>query len=84
MHEPIVALPGMTDTGPTRLSRRMIMPAYDCEYPPAVEVNDLLDVDFDQRDIGTDGLYLVEIVEGGRVAWRGCRRFQVMPSITVL
>jgi len=52
------------------------MPAHDCWYPPAVDVQDVLRVDFDRRSIGPDGLYLVEEVgEDGRVVWRGCRRF---------
>lgn len=55
---------------------RLIVPAHDCYYPPAVEVSDLLEVDFDQRAAG-DGLYLIERLSDRGVEWRGCRRFQV-------
>lgn len=64
---------------PPMLQGRSIVPAYGCYYPPSVQVTDLLDVDFDRRDIGPDGLYLVEIVKDGKVTWRGCRRFQRHP-----
>jgi hypothetical protein len=46
---------------------------YQCQYPPAIGVSDLLLVDFSQRRIDRDGLYLVETSDG----WRGCRRFHI-------
>lgn len=55
---------------------RAVVPAHDCSYPPAVEVVDLLRVDFDRRAVGPDGLYLVEITSPRGVEWRGCRRFE--------
>lgn len=61
---------------PPMLSGRMLVPADGCWYPPAVHVEDVLHVDFDVRGFRGDGLYLLEEVSGGRVAWRGCRRFQ--------
>lgn len=79
MNVQVIDLRKNEDAGPDMLSGRMIVPAYGCYYPPAVKVTDLLDVDFDQRDIGPSGLYLVEIVEAGKVTWRGCRRFQRNP-----
>ncbi|KQP43515.1 hypothetical protein ASF44_29755 [Pseudorhodoferax sp. Leaf274] len=52
------------------------MPAHiGCFYPPAIDASDLLEVNFDRRQIGPDGLYLVELVRDGQVAWRGARRF---------
>lgn len=67
-----------SDKGPEMLSGRLIVPAYACHYPPAVEANDLIEVDFDQRSAG-DGLYLIEALNDRGVEWRGCRRFQVTP-----
>ena len=66
-------------SGPSTLYGRHLVPARDCWYPPAVAAVDLLDVDFDQRSITGDGLYLVEILGEERVDWRGCRRFCTTP-----
>ncbi|MFM2448831.1 MAG: hypothetical protein RIS44_1281 [Pseudomonadota bacterium] len=51
------------------------MSASACSYPPAVKASDLLHVDFDQKAIDADGLYLVEVDGRAGVEWRGCRRF---------
>lgn len=52
-----------------------------CSYPPAVAGDDLLLVDFDQRTIAHDGLFLLQRHDrSGAVAWIGCRRFEL--SIT--
>ncbi len=51
-----------------------------CSYPPAVQSEDVLFVDADCRDIFTDGLYLLERIEAGRVVWMGCRRFELSIS----
>lgn len=58
-----------------RLRGRMLVPAYDCWYPPAVDVQDMLLVDFDIVDVAphTSSLYLVEEMSADRVIWRGCR-----------
>lgn len=63
------------------LSGTAIIPAaMGCWYPPSVQDNDLLQVDFSCRAVTRDGLYLVEEVRAGNVAWRGCRRFAIRPS----
>src|SRR5690606_25242007 len=63
------------------LSGTAIVPAsIGCWYPPSVQDNDMLQVNFNRREVKEDGLYLVELVRDGRVEWRGCRRFAVRPS----
>ena len=81
MRKPSEAMvPGHIAAPDEALSGRRIVPAsLGCYYPPTVDTADLLDVDFDQQRLVSDGLYLVELVEQGRVVWRGCRRFSVMP-----
>lgn len=64
---------------PGMLSGRLLVPAHDCWYPPAIEVLDLLQVDFDCRHVQSDGLYLVEELDSHGVVWRGCRRFARRP-----
>lgn len=57
-----------------------LIPATKCFYPPAVEVDDLLRVDFDRKAIEANGLYLMEEYgENSKITWRGCRRFRLMP-----
>lgn len=48
-----------------------------CSYPPVVHSDDVLLVDADCMDIGTDGIYLLERIDAGRVVWMGCRRFEL-------
>jgi len=71
-------------TAPLRLilSGVHIVPgSIGCCYPPQVDAGDLLEVDFDQRSLSSDGLYLVELIEtSGGEKWRGCRRFQRKPG----
>lgn len=52
------------------------MPATDCWYPPAVDMQDLLVVDFDVTSVpsNSSSLYLVEEWSGEQAVWRGCRR----------
>lgn len=70
--------PQPTDAEPPMLSGLHIVPcSIGCYYPPQVEGEDLLEVDWDVKSLRHDGLYLVESVAE---KWRGCRRFQVMPS----
>lgn len=45
-------------------------------YLPEVDVNDVLEVDFDRQQIIRDGLYLISYPSG----WTGVRRFQLSPS----
>lgn len=61
------------------LAGRMVVPATACQYPPAIQSTDLLEVDFDAKN-PTDGLYLVEELSPKGVEWRGCRRFQRTPD----
>ena len=63
------------------MTGRLIVPAYDCIYSPSVEATDLLRVDFDVREVNSDGLYLVEELGPRGVVWRGCRRFARMPEL---
>lgn len=65
------------------LTGTMVIPAGDCQYPPAIKAMDLLKVDFDCHSVGHDGLYLVEILNAKGVEWRGCRRFQKKPDLHI-
>ncbi len=64
----------------SRMSGIVFRPAYDCCYPPAIEHSDIISVDFDTRRVDSDGLYLVEELQGSCVVWRGCRRFRIEPG----
>lgn len=80
---PIVSAdPVHIDSAPpeSRPAGRVIRPAHDCWYPPAVQPTDLISVDFDIRNVEAEGLYLVEEVSASRVEWRGCRRFRIEPG----
>lgn len=72
----------ITHTTPTPLlTGQHLIHADLFNYPPAVAGDDLLLVDFDQRTIAHDGLFLLQRHDrSGAVAWIGCRRFEV--SIT--
>lgn len=59
----------------SRAQGERLIPADACQYPPTIEPNDLLLVDFDRRGIERSALYLVEEVRDGDVVWRGCRKF---------
>lgn len=63
-----------------RVSGEKLIPAHSCQYPPAVDVCDLLLVNFDCNQVRHPGLYLFEEVLDGQVVRMGCRRFDVMPS----
>lgn len=58
------------------LGGKKLVPAHDCWYPPAVDMQDVLLVDLDVNHVAEQqaSLYLVEEISGGRVVWRGCRR----------
>lgn len=74
-------LAAATAAGAEGLHGIHIVPAsIGCFYPPAIESQDQLRVDFNCRQFHGDGLYLVEEVQGGRVIWRGARRFQRTPQ----
>lgn len=66
----------------TRLRGRMLVPAHDCWYPPAVDAQDMLLVDFDAASVesGQVGLYLVEEMSEDRIVWRGCRKIAAKPE----
>ena len=63
------------------LTGTLIIPARDCQYSPSVNASDLIQVDFDKREIGCEGLYLLEELNDKGVTWRGCRRFAKMPDL---
>lgn len=63
-----------------RASGQRYIPAMACVYPPAIDANDILLVDFDRHEIKYGALYLVEEVKDGKVQWMGCRRFDLLPS----
>lgn len=72
VHEP--SAPNVTDRLPPTSSGIRFVPASNgCYYPPQVEPRDILEVDFDVRELQSDGLYLICLPKFG---WRGCRRFQ--------
>ena len=45
-----------------------------CRYGAVVKPADAVLADFDQHHVTADGLYLLEVVRDGAVAWMGCRR----------
>ena len=55
---------------------RRLITAQMCRYPPAVNPDDLLRVNFDVKKYRHEGLYLLEEAKDDRIVWRGCRRFQ--------
>ena len=59
-----------------KLGKRYI-PATACSYPPEVNADDVLLVNFDADSVTVDGLYLVERYQDGAVTWMGCRRFEI-------
>lgn len=63
-----------------RVNGQRCIPAVACMYPPAIDADDILLVDFDRREIKYGALYLVEEVKDGKVQWKGCRRFDLFPS----
>lgn len=65
-------------------SGKGLIPAFGCLYPPAIDANDLLLVDFDQRAVEYGALYLVEEIDAGKVVWMGCRRFDRQLGKTVV
>lgn len=69
-----------------RLRGRMLVPAHDCWYPPAIDVQDMLLVDFDKESIeaGQVGLYLVEEIAADRIIWRGCRKIAAKPDCVAI
>ena len=75
--QPMARLDGGTAARPEppRLSGRLVVPADGCTYPPSVQADDLLRVNFDAQAVGPDGLYLVERIGPQGVEWRGCKRF---------
>ena len=72
---------GLVD--PVRLNPqngRRLIPATKCFYPPAINFGDLLLVNFDNKGIDRNGLYLLEEVSKcAAITWRGCRRFRLKP-----
>ncbi len=65
-----------TTTAPLLTGQHLIQ-AELASYPPAVLGSDLLLVDFDQRTVTNDGLFLLQRNDSaGAVAWVGCRRFE--------
>lgn len=57
------------------LAGRKLFDADSCQYADTVRPGDLIDADFDTKEVHVGGgLYLVEAVESGEVVWRGCRR----------
>lgn len=55
------------------IHQEVLMPAHDCWYPPAVEMADVLRVDFSRKTVGPDGHYLIQDATSN---WRGCRYFR--------
>lgn len=53
----------------------VLMPAHECWYPPAVELGDVLRVDFTRKTVGPNGHYLIQI-QDAYGDWRGCRHFR--------
>lgn len=81
----IAIIPEASSTGGQsgpRLRGRMLVPAHDCWYPPAVDAQDMLLVDFDAAGVesGQVGLFLVEEMASDRIVWRGCRKIAAQPE----
>jgi hypothetical protein len=47
---------------------------------PEIEAGDCIAVDFDRREIGHDGLYMITISHDDGSKWYGARRFQFRPA----
>lgn len=59
-----------------------LIPATAYLYPPAIEQNDLLLVNFHCHAVEYGALYLVEEMNAGKVSWVGCRRLDRQPGNT--
>lgn len=70
-----INVPNGVHTGGAR-----VIPAFKCIYPPAIDADDILLVDFDINTVEYGSLYLVEEIKDGRVVWMGCRRFDRQPG----
>lgn len=71
-----------TPTAQVPLTGRHLLQSHACFYPPDVTPADVLEVDFDVRAIGADGVYLIEYPATGdgqnsfNCAWHGVRKFR--------
>lgn len=70
----------VTESGSSSATGERFIPARACYYPPAVDLQDLLRVNFDCREVRYGALYLFEEVVDGKVVWMGCRRFDRRPD----
>lgn len=71
-------LPQITkETQTAALLGEQLIQAGPCAYPPHVQSDDLLLVDFDQAAADVDGFYIFDDVDDqGKVSWVGCRRVE--------
>lgn len=71
-------LPQITkETQTAALLGEQLIQAGPCAYPPHVQSDDLLLVDFDQAAPDVDGLYIMQTIgDDGQIAWVGCRRVE--------
>lgn len=65
-----------TPSAPPRLTGRWVVPGGRLQCPPRIEAVDEVDVDFDIDLVTDDGLYALDLITAGRVAWMGCRAFR--------
>lgn len=69
-----------TEVVPELSGHRIFMGTY-CQYGDIIKPADLVEADFDRKTIANGGgLFLVEIVEDGRVTWMGCRALSYRPD----
>jgi hypothetical protein len=62
-------------------SGRAMFDGVNCQYGDAVKAGDLVAANFDEKRVSTGGgLYLLESLQDGAVAWRGCRRLMKVPA----
>lgn len=64
-----------TNASRSPIANKVLMPAHDCWCPPAVDMHDVLRVDFSRTAIGPNGHYLIQIKDANG-EWRGCRPFR--------
>lgn len=78
MNLTIAAQPIANVTQPDTMTGRTVLDASFLQYADAIKPGDLALINFDDKR-PTAGLYVMEALERGAVAWQGCRRIERTP-----
>lgn len=66
---------------PAEVTGMQVIDGAYCQYGDEVKAGDLVAANFDSRTVHTGGgLYLLEMREGNRITWSGCRRMIRTPA----